>query len=119
MSDKFDGIELKFKVTDTSITDIKNQIKKGLEKKTVNLSNFHVTETGVNSIRRSINKSFEKKALNVNFLNATQPAVRRLKQSINKQLEKEPLNIGTIKPEKIDLKNALITNTNKLREQIA
>lgn len=119
MSDKFDGIELKFKVTDTSITDIKNQIKKGLEKKTVNLSNFHVTETGVNSIRRSINKSFEKKALNVNFLNATQPAVRKLKQSINKQLEKEPLNIGAIKPEKIDLKNALITNTNKLREQIA
>lgn len=119
MSNIYNGIELKFKVTDESITNVKEQIKKGLEKKKINLTNFNVTKGGIGTIRSSINNAFKSEALNINYMNATVMGVRSLKSSINKKLEKDPINIGAIKPEKIDLKNALITNTNKLREQIA
>ena len=119
MSEKFDGIVLNFTVNAKSISKIKEQIQTGLENKTINLTNFNVTKSGVGKIRSSINTALKNESLNINYLNATQPAVKKLKKSINEQLEKEPLNIGAIKPEKIDLKNVIITNTQTLRKQVA
>lgn len=119
MSNIYNGIELKFKVSAKSITNIKDQIKEGLEKKKIDLTNFNVTTKGVGTIRRSVNSAFAKEALNINYMNATVEGVRRLKSSINEKLKKDPVSIGVIKPEKIDLKNALITNTNTLRKQVA
>jgi len=119
MSDKFDGIILDFKVDKKSITGIRKQIKEGLENKPIDLSSFNVTTKGIGTIKSSINKALAKDALNINYINATVEGVRRLKSSINEKLKKDPIKIGAITPDKIDLKNVIITNTNTLRKQVA